>query len=122
METALVMPVFLLLVFGLTSFSMVMFGMCNIAYASHCAVRYACLHSATSSVPTTMVTMNNLISPYIYAYPNNTYATSLIYSGTGNQIGNTVRVSVTLTYNIVSPFFSYSGLNLTSSASGIIIQ
>ena len=131
-EIAVTLPIFFLLVFGLINFALVMFGFCNISYASRAAARYACLHSATSSPDTTVAqatttantatTISTLVGRFIYAYPSNTYSSSLTYSGSGNQVGNTATVTVTITYNLSMPLFTYNGLTLKSTATGVIIQ
>ena len=123
-EMAVSLPVFFMFAFGLINFALIMFGVCNITYASRYVSRYACLHSSTSYVPATSQTMTNMVLPYIFRYPSNTYSTSVSYSGggSGNAVGNTVTVQVTVSYNIVLPFYTYKGLVISSSASGTIIQ
>ncbi len=124
-EMAVSLPVFFMFAFGLINFALVMFGVCNITYASRYATRFACLHSASSYVPATTQTISSLVPPYVFRYPSNTYSTTVSYSGSGgsgNVVGNTVTVQVNVTYNISLPFYSYNGLNISSTASGTIIQ
>ena len=124
-EMAVSLPVFFMFAFGLINFALVMFGVCNITYASRYATRYACLHSTTSYVPATNQTISSMVPQYVFRYPSNTYSTTVSYSGaggTGNVVGNTVTVQINVTYNISLPFYSYNGLNISSIASGTIIQ
>lgn len=123
-EMALALPVFFMFTFGFISFALVMFGLCNITYASRSVSRYACLHSDHSYVPATMATMNGMILPYIFRYPSNLYTTSVSYGGAGggNVVGNTATVSITVTYTLSVPFYTYRGLKISSSTVGVIIQ
>ncbi len=119
---ALVMPIFLTLSFGFINFALISFGMCNVTFATHTAMRYATLHSANSYNPATSTAITNLVRPYIFQYPSNTQSTTVSYSSGGNVVGQTVTVTSTIIYTIRLPGYTYTPLNLKVVESGIIIM
>lgn len=121
-ELALVLPVFLLLLFGFINFALIMFGICNQTYASRAALRYACIHSGTSYAPASMADINNIVNPFLFKYPANTAATTVSYANGNNTVGSTVGIAIRVTYNISLPGYKFNGLTLSSSASGVIVQ
>ena len=120
-ETALLLPVFLVFVFGIITFAAMMFSYGNLCFATRAAARYACIHSSTSYSPATTTAINSVISPFWFSYPSNTYTTNVTYGGSGNVVGGTATVSVAVTYDLSMPFYSASGMTLTSTSSGVII-
>ena len=112
-ELALVLPVFFTTIFGFIYFAMVMFQICNVTYASRTAMRFACLHSTATAQPTRTQDVTGIVAPMIFLYPPNTSTTALTYSG-GNVVGSTASVTVTLSFQM--------GINLTTTASGVITQ
>ena len=121
-ETALVLPVVLLMTFGLIDVCLILFGMGNANFASRAALRYASMHSNTSSSPATQAQLSTIVSAFILPYPSNTFSvTEQFYSGSGftsaagpgNNVGLGVLVTVTVSYQFSvmgSTFhpFSYS--------------
>ena len=126
-EIAVTLPIFSLLLFGLINFALVIFGFCNVTYASRFAARYASLHSSTSQVPATTTSVQSIVAPFIFQYPANTSSTTLFYvqqyaASNGNLIGNAAGVTVSITYTLVMPFFTFQGPALSSTSYGLIIQ
>lgn len=113
LEVALVLPVFLTLVFGFIYFAMVLFQFGNITFASRAAMRYACLHSSANAQPATTASVTAIVAPMIFAYPPNTATTTVTYSG-GNVVGGAVTVTVTTAFK--------TGFSLQSTAFGVIVQ
>lgn len=120
-ETALLLPVFLMFVFGIITFAAMMCSYGNLCFATRAATRYACLHSSTSYSPATTASINSVISPFWFSYPSNTYATTVTYGSSGNVVGGTATVSVAVTYDLSMPFYSAPGMTLTHQSSGVII-
>ena len=121
-ELAVTLPVFFLLVFGFINFALIMFGVCNATFAARAAVRNACIHSTASFVPATQTTLNALVQPLIFQYPQNTYTVTLLPSSGGNAVGATATVTLSITYNIAFPGFSYNALQVNTTASGVVVQ
>ena len=69
LELALVMPVFLLVIFGILQCTLALFAYCNISYASHAAVRYASLYSSSSIAPATSTSVRKIVDPFIWCAP-----------------------------------------------------
>ncbi len=69
-ETALILPVLFLMIFG---FSLMIFRIGNTNFASRAALRYSTLHSATSYSAATQQDLNNIVRPYVFSFPANTW-------------------------------------------------
>jgi Flp pilus assembly protein TadG len=122
-ELGLVLPMFFAMAFGFINICMAMFGLCNLSFACQHAVRYACLHSSTSLSPASQSTIDTQVAPFIFKYPSNTHSDTLSYAGSGNVVGGTATVAVSITYSLmVLPFAKIPAVTLSSSASGTIIQ
>jgi Flp pilus assembly protein TadG len=121
LETALVLPTFFLLVFGLFYFSIVLFGFCNATFASRAAARYACLHSSTSLAPATTASVQAVASPYLPGAPLAT-TTVLPTWSPSNTVGGTVTVSITLVYSVGIPFTTLRSITVGSTAQRTILR
>ena len=121
LETALVLPVFFLLVFGLMYFAIALFGFCNATYSSRAAARYASLHSSTSLSPCTVASVQGVIAPYLAATPAATATVTPAWSPS-NTVGSTVTVSVTLAYSIGIPFSNLKTVTVGSVAKRTILR
>ena len=112
-ELAFVLPVFFTIVVGFIYFALFLLGYANITYGSRQAMRYACLHSIANAQPTSLTNVNAIIQPLILSYPANISSTALTYSS-GNIVGSTATVTVTLNYQ--------AGLSFHATASGTVTQ
>jgi len=121
LETALVLPVFFLLLFGLFYFSIALFGFCNATYASRAAARYASLHSSTSLSPCTTASVQSVVAPYLAVTPAATSTVTTVWTAS-NTIGSTVSVSVTLVYSVGIPFSKLNAITVGSTAQRTIIR
>jgi len=121
LETALVLPVFLLLLFGLFNFSIVLFGYCNATFASRAAARFASLHSSTSLVPSTTATVTAVVTPFVNVTPG-AVATVTPTWPSGNTVGNTVSVSVKLVFSTQIPFSTLKTVTVGSTAQRVIMR
>jgi len=121
-ESALVAPIVLTMTFGFINFSLVMFGMGNANFAGRAALRYATLHSNTSYKPTTQQDLNNIVAPYIFRYPNNTWSVTSSYYA-GNNVGaGGVYITVSITYSFSIMGKTYTGLSYSTTGCGSIQQ
>jgi Flp pilus assembly protein TadG len=121
LETALVLPPFFLLLFGLFSFSIVLFGYCNATFSSRAAARYASLHSSTSLSPCTTATVTAVVTPYLAVTPGATATVTPAWPS-GNTIGNTVTVTVKLVYSLGIPFSTLKTVTVQSVAQRTIMR
>jgi Flp pilus assembly protein TadG len=120
-ETAVVLPVFLLLLFGFFSFAIVLEGYIAATFASWAGARFASVNSSTSLSPCTSNTVRTLAASYFYAVPsaNETVLTTWLPS---NTVGSTVSVSVKVTYALQVPFFSQTSITVGNSAVRVVVR
>ena len=121
-ELALVLPVFLLLIFGFISFAMVMYGISNATFATRLLIRYACVHSSTSYKPISTTDATTVVAPYMNNFPSNTYSITPSWGTGGPTVGSKATVTIAITYNISLPGLTLSPLTVHTSASGIVVQ
>jgi Flp pilus assembly protein TadG len=114
LEMALMMPLFLMMLFGTFGFSIALFGYSNATFAARAAARYASLHSLTSLSPATVNSVQAAASPYLAGVSPSMVSTQVTYTDS-NQTGQTVRVRVQVRYNLLLPF--YNGANMLTISS-----
>ena len=120
-ETALVLPLYFLLVFGLMSFAIILFAYGNASYASRLGARFASTHSSTSLLPCTASSIQNLVAPYLWGAPAGTPAATVLWSPS-NTIGSTVTITVKMTYTTGMPYTSFKGVVVTAAAQQVIVH
>ena len=118
LETALVLPPFFLLLFGLFEFSIVLCGYCSSTYVSRIAVRYASMHSATSLAPCTSTCISTIVRAHIWA-PSGSVTVIPTWSP-GNTVGSTINISISIAYPVGLPFIP--AMTMTSSAQRVITR
>ncbi len=126
LETALVLPFYFLILFGLISFAMIFFGYCSATYAAKAAVRYAAVHSSTSILPCTSSTIQSIVTANLWAVPAGTSpAITSTWTpqsnGGGGPIGSIVSVTIKITYGTNMPFVSLPSFTGTASSQGYVI-
>jgi len=120
-EMAVVLPVFFLLLFGLFSFSIILFGYGNASFACRLGARYASLHSSTSLAPCSSSSITSLVTPYLWAGAQNQVTVATNWSP-GNTVGSTVSVSVTIVYPTGIPFSALTQVKVGSTAQRTIMR
>jgi Flp pilus assembly protein TadG len=120
-ETALVLPLYLMLIFGITSFAILFFAYCNATFASKAAVRYAVVHSSTSLVPCNAATLQSIVNPLLWGAPSGGVVVTPIWNPS-NTIGNVVSVTVRMTYATGLPYLNVSGLVVQVTSQGVILH
>ena len=120
-EVALVLPLYFMLTFGLTSFAIVIFAYCNASFAAMAAVRYAVVHSTATMFPCSATDIQNVVTPFLWGAPTGGVTITPIWTST-NTVGNPVSVTVTLTYTTGLPYAGLSGLVVKASSQGTIMH
>jgi Flp pilus assembly protein TadG len=120
-ETALVLPLYLMLIFGITSFAILFFAYCNATYASRTAVRYAVVHSSTSLAPCNAATLQSIVNPLLWGAPSGGVVVTSQWNPS-NTIGNVVSVTVQMTYTHGLPYISPNGLVVQVTSQGVILH
>ena len=119
LELALVLPVFLLVIFGILQCTLTLFAYGNITYASLAAVRYASLHSSSGSAPATSTSVRTMMTPFIWCALANDVSVMVTWSPSRN-VGSTVQVQVNLPLAI--PFPGVQGFSIHSVAKRLIVR
>jgi Flp pilus assembly protein TadG len=108
-ETAVVLPVFLMIFLGITQYAIVLLTYCNATYACRLASRYASIHSASSLAPDSVSQLQGIVTSRLFITPSVTPAVSIkcytlalspVNCSVGNTVGNVVQVSVTWTQTL----------------------
>jgi len=120
-EMAVTLPVFMMLLCGIASFAIVLFGWCNITYGARAAARYASIHSNTSLVPATTATVTAVVTPFLYAVATGGATTTVTYLP-ANTIGAKVSVNVQAKYGVTMPFTTYTSFTVASTAQRTITR
>lgn len=126
-EVALLLPIVFLLTFGLVQFCLLVFSLGNANFACRVASRYASVHSLSSYTPATQQNLLNVIAPYIYPYPSNTYGVTVSYVNQDLSRGtNTVGCRVIVTLRVAYPVNifgqSFTPFRYESTGVGTIVQ
>ena len=120
-ETALVLPLYLMLVFGITSFAILFFAYCNATYATRTAVRYAVVHSSTSLAPCNAAILQAIVNPLLWGAPSGGVVVTPAWTS-GNTIDNPVSVTVQMTYTTGLPYANLTGLVVKVTSQGTILH
>ena len=121
LEAALVLPVYLMLVFSFTSYAIVLFAYCNACYASKAGARYASTHSGTSLLPCTAASIQSLVTPFLWGAPAGGATVTTTWSA-GNTIGSIVTVNVSMTYKTGMPYTNFTGMVVSTSAQQVVVH
>lgn len=122
LETALLLPLLLLLIIGAMQISVLLFGYCSASFAARNAVRFASLHSSTSLVPATAASVQAAVTPYMWMGTQSAAPTITPSWPSGNIVGYPVSVSASVTYNVVLPFMTRRSVTLTCVAQRSIVR
>jgi Flp pilus assembly protein TadG len=108
-ETAVVLPLYCLVYFGICQFAIFLFSYCNVTYTCRVVSRYASLHSAVSLSPASVTLLQSMVTSRLYLKSTLTptvtvtYTTPSLDPGT-NSIGNYVWVRAGWTQTLPIPF------------------
>jgi Flp pilus assembly protein TadG len=126
-ETAVVLPFFLMVFLGISQYSLVLLNYCSVTYACRQAARYASMHSTSSLAPDTvsqiqgMVTSKIFLDPGIMPTVSVNYYTQALAPGS-NVIGNVVSVSVTWNQTLKLAFLNTSSFTISTQNYKIITR
>jgi len=123
-ETAFVLPVFCLLLFGFFEFSFALAGYMNCVYAAQIGARYAAMHSQSSATPATPAQITAVVQQNLFLPGSNNYTVIPVYGNRtnpisknyGNYQGDLVGVGILWYPNINIPFWPRSGTSYWATA------
>lgn len=117
-EFALVLPVALLLLFGMVQCSIALFDFCSATFACRVAARYASLHSASSVVPATAGSIESTARKFLWGTPG-TVSVSSSWAPS-NVVGGMVTVTIREDLPLSIPFSSISSFTVGSTTQRVI--
>ena len=120
-EAALVLSLYLTVIFAMMSVGVILFAYGNSVYASRLAVRYAIVHSSSSSNPCTSSVVQGLVQPYLWGAPAGGVNVTTHWSPS-NTVGSTFSVTITLSFQTSLPLVSANALTTTTTAQGFILH
>jgi Flp pilus assembly protein TadG len=120
-EYAMVMSIFLMIVFGFVQMSILLFAFNNATYASRVAVRYAVVHGSTATYKCTATDISNLITPLLWGAPSGGTTISTTWSP-NNTPGSTITIKISLQLTPTLPLFPSRLFSIGTTAVGTIIQ
>ena len=120
-EMAIVLPVFFVLLLGLFSFAIILFGYGNATYGSRAGARFASLHSTASLTPCTAASVQNFVMPFLWAAPSGGVNVATVWNPS-NVVGGTVNVTVTIVYPIGVSVLSAGHVTVASAAQRIVAR
>jgi Flp pilus assembly protein TadG len=126
-ETAVVLPLFVLIVFGTAQYAIVLLTFCNATYACRLASRYASMHSASSLAPDTVSQIQGLVTSRLFVNPLITPTVSVNYytqslSAGSNIVGNVVEVSVTWSQTLNLAFMNSESFSISTQNYKVITR
>ena len=118
-ETALVVPLYIGIVFAMSQYAIVMLTYCNATYACRFASRYASMHSSSSLAPDTVSQIQGLVTSRLFLSSAITPTVSVNYytmslSAGSNVVGNVVLVSVSWSQTLKLPFLSSHSFTIST--------
>ena len=120
-ELAFALPIYMMLIFGFISATLLLLVYSNITYTSRAAARYASVRSLTSQTPCTAASVKSFVLASTPFTDGGQLSSSSTWSP-DNNVGNAVTVTVTVIYPTGLPYFSIQNLTLSSTAVSTIIH
>jgi Flp pilus assembly protein TadG len=126
-ETALVLPLVFLLLFGTMQYAVALFTYCNVTYACRNAARYASVRSSSSLSPATVAQVQSVVTSEIFLRSTITptvgvsYYTPALAAGS-NTVGDVVAVSASWNQTMVIPFMANKSISIGTQAYRIITR
>ncbi len=120
-EGALVLSLFILIVYGFVQIALVLFGYNNLTYASRVAMRYAVIHGSTATYTCTATDIQNMVTPLLWGAPYAGITVTTNWSPNKSP-GGAVSIGVTVKYKSVIPFSTTQGFTIGTTAYGVVIQ
>ena len=120
LEVALVLPLYLVIVFGFILAAVLLFLYGNATFASRSAIRYAVVHSNTSSLPCSVADLSARVLALMPTVTPASVTTSSTWVS-GNTVGSKVTITVQIANPIPLPLFSFSSLVISATAQGVVL-
>jgi Flp pilus assembly protein TadG len=119
-ESAGVLLVFLLIIFGIMDWARVMLANNFVSYAAREATRYAIVHGSSSQHPAQLSDLTSLVKGQAAGLDSSKISVSATWSP-NNSPGSTATVRVSYSFQALAPYMP-SNMNLSSASSMVIAQ
>jgi Flp pilus assembly protein TadG len=126
-ETALVIPVFLMIFFAISQYAIVLLTYCNATFSCRSAARYASLHSNSSLAPDTVSQIQGMVNSKLFLNQaiaptvSVNYYTQTLTPGS-NVVGNVVQVSVTWNQTLSLAFMNSNSFSISTQNYKVITR
>ncbi len=120
-EIAIVLPVFILLLFGFFAFSMILCGYGSATYGARAGSRFASVGSASSLNPCNASAVQTLVNSYLYTPAATTVVVATTWTP-DNSVGSTVNVSIQITYSLALPFLGPTQVSVGSTSRRSVVR
>ena len=119
-EMAIIMPAFVLLLFGMFEFSVGLTGYLGSSYAARTTARFGGLHSLTSVDPAAITDLQTMVKAGPFVPPGSSTTVTISYvsfqgTSSGNYVGNVISVQIGYPLTISVPGFVRT-INIGSTA------
>ena len=119
-EFALVLPILLMLLFGIIQFSLVLYTYGFVAYAARTGARYASIHSSQNAHPATSAS----VTSYVNGFADGVDTTKLTVTSTwapDAKPGSAVTVKVSYPFTPFTPYISAATITLSSTMQSTVL-
>jgi Flp pilus assembly protein TadG len=120
-EFGLVLPVFILLLFGVMCFGNIVYAYSYVSYAAREASRYAAVHGMNNKAPATSSSIQNFVTEETAGLNLKQLSVTTSWSP-DNSPGSLVKVQVKYSMPISIPLVTSTTLGLTSSSQMVMSQ
>jgi Flp pilus assembly protein TadG len=120
-EFSLVLPVFILLLFGTIFFGNIVYAYSYVSYAAREASRYAAVHGSTNKNPATSSSVQNFVTQETAGLNLKQLSVATSWSPDNNP-GSTVKVQVQYNMPFSVPLVTSTTLQLISTSQMVVAQ
>lgn len=119
-EFALVLPILLMLLFGIIQFSLVLYTYGFVAYAARTGARYGSIHSSQNASPATNATIKTYVNGFADAVDTSKLTVTSTWSP-DNKPGSAITVKVSYPFTPFTPYISAATITLSSTMQATIL-
>jgi Flp pilus assembly protein TadG len=119
-EFALVLPILLMLLFGIIQFSLVLYTYGFVAYSARTASRYASIHSSQNAHPATSASIQTYVNGLADAVDTSKLTVTSTWAPNNNP-GSAVTIKVSYPFTPFTPYVSSATITVSSTMQATIL-
>jgi Flp pilus assembly protein TadG len=120
-EGALVMVVFLFMLFGLMDFGRMVWSYTTVAHSAREATRFASVHGSASGHTASASQIQGIVTSSSLGLDPSKLTTTVTFTP-DQSAGSTVKVSVSYSFSAIAPYIPVAPIALTSTSQMVIYQ